>query len=214
MIKDQNEKNRKLTEAEQRRLAHYEALSADYIAQGYKRTELTVGIVAANIFALMFGLPLVIAGIILFHIVHPGEMLLRLSFPEFVLFIVLMFVLVVGHELIHGVTWSIFAAQHFRDIEFGFMKEYLTPYCTCKCPLSRGKYIVGALMPLIVLGLLPMIMGITLGWKLWMLLGMIMTISAGGDILIVINILKYKSSCNEIVYIDHPTQAGGVIFER
>ena len=32
--------------------------------------------------------------------------------------------------------------------------------------------------------------------------------------MIVLNVLKYKSDAKDIVYIDHPTQAGGVIFER
>ena len=38
--------------------------------------------------------------------------------------------------------------------------------------------------------------------------------SAAGDILIIWNILRYKSNAKDIVYIDHPTQAGGVIFEK
>ena len=127
---------------------------------------------------------------------------------------VLMVILVVVHELVHGITWSFFTENHWKDIEFGFMKEYLTPYCTCACPLTRGQYIIGTLMPLVLLGLIPLAAAIMAGSYLWLWLGIIMTMSAGGDILIVINILKYKSQAAQVVYIDHPTQAGGVIFEK
>ena len=130
------------------------------------------------------------------------------------LFLVLFVALIVAHELIHGLSWSIFTPRHWKDVEFGFMKQYLTPYCTCRVPLAKGQYIFGALMPLVLLGLLPMLAGILAGSMGLMLLGVIMTDSAAGDILIVWKILRYRSDAGEIVYVDHPTQAGGVIFER
>lgn len=39
----------------------------------------------------------------------------------------------------------------------------LTPYCHCDVPLSKRAYIAGALMPLIVLGILPGIVGVVIG---------------------------------------------------
>lgn len=94
------------------------------------------------------------------------------------------------------------------------MKQYLTPYCTCLVPLSKGTYIFGALMPLVILGIVPMIAGVVTGdWSVE-LMGIIMADSAAGDIMIVRDILRYRSTAEEVVYIDHPTQAGGVIFER
>ncbi|MBQ5958022.1 MAG: hypothetical protein IJL44_02400 [Bacteroidales bacterium] len=47
----QQEKNRKLSEKEQRRLAAFEATCERYLQQGYKRTDLTIGIVKANLLA-------------------------------------------------------------------------------------------------------------------------------------------------------------------
>ncbi|MBQ4046171.1 MAG: DUF3267 domain-containing protein [Lachnospiraceae bacterium] len=214
MVKDVKEKKRVLTEAEKRRLAHYEKLSEEYEARGFRRTELTVGIVRANIFAILYGIPLSILGFVLFFMKNNDVNLMRMSFSKLILLMVLMVILVVVHELVHGITWSFFTENHWKDIEFGFMKEYLTPYCTCACPLTRGQYIIGTLMPLVLLGLIPLAAAIMAGSYLWLWLGIIMTMSAGGDILIVINILKYKSQAAQVVYIDHPTQAGGVIFEK
>ena len=210
---DEKEKSRQLTEAEQRRLAAFEALSETMLGQGYRRAELTVGIVRANIFAVVLLIPLLIVGIGLF-LLKNQQFSGSFSPVTPILFFVVLVVLIVVHELIHGLSWAVYAEHHWKDIEFGFMKQYLTPYCTCTVPLSKGQYIFGALMPLFVLGILPMIVGILTGSAPVLFMGIIMADSAAGDILIVWKILRYKSEAESIVYIDHPTQAGGVIFEK
>lgn len=210
---DEKEKSRQLSPAEERRLRAFEALSETMGAQGYRRVELTVGIVKANLFAVVLLIPLLIIGIGLFLLKNGG---VGRGFAGInpLLFVVLLFALIVIHELIHGLSWAIFAEHHWKDIEFGFMKQYLTPYCTCVVPLSKGQYIFGALMPLVLLGLLPMLAGILTGSMQTLLMGIIMADAAAGDILIVWKILRYRSGADSIVYIDHPTQAGGVIFEK
>lgn len=210
---DAREKSRDLSPAEERRLRAFEEQAARMIGQGYRRVDLTVSIVKANVFAVLLLIPLLIAGIGLFLLKNRrfgwngGAM-------SVLLFSIALFVLIVVHELIHGASWALFAEHRWRDIEFGFMKQYLTPYCTCGVPLSKGQYIFGALMPLLLLGLLPMIAGILLGSLGAVLMGIIMADAAAGDILIVWKILRYKSEAGSIVYMDHPTQAGGVIFEK
>ena len=69
-------------------------------------------------------------------------------------------------------------------------------------------------MPLIILGIIPSIVGICIGSLKVLIFGIVMIISAGGDILLVVQILRYKSQAKEVLYVDHPTQAGGVVFER
>lgn len=210
---DEREKSRKLSPAEERRLRAFEAMAESMGARGYRRVELTVGIVKANVFAVVLLIPLLIVGIGLFLLKNGG---IGRGFAGInpILFFVLLFALIVIHELIHGLSWAIFAEHHWKDIEFGFMKQYLTPYCTCAVPLSKGQYIFGALMPLVLLGLIPMLVGILTGSLQTLLMGIIMADAAAGDILIVWKILRYRSGAESIVYIDHPTQAGGVIFEK
>lgn len=36
------------------------------------------------------------------------------------------------HELIHGITWSIFLENVFKSIKFGVLWKTLTPYCHSK----------------------------------------------------------------------------------
>ena len=47
-----------------------------------------------------------------------------------------------------------------------------------------------------------------------LLIGMVMILGAAGDILIVIELLRYRSNAAEKLIYDHPTQAGCVVFER
>ena len=211
--RDEKEKSRELTPAEEKRLLRFEELSDRLIGQGYRRVELTVSIVKANISAVVLLIPLLIAGGGLFFL-RNQSMSGGLGKMNPLLFAALFFAMIVVHELIHGLSWSLFAENHWKDIEFGFMKQYLTPYCTCGVPLKKGSYIFGALTPLVLLGILPMIAGILTNSLGLLLLGVIMADAAAGDILIVWKILRYRSEAGTIVYIDHPTQAGGVIFEK
>ena len=210
---DAREKARTLTEAEKRRLAQFENLSDELLRQGYRRSELTVGIVSANAFGVVLLIPLAVIGMGLFYLKNRS---LAGGFGSMsFLWIMLVFaVLIPVHELIHGISWAVFAKHHFKDIEFGFMKQYLTPYCTCKVPLSKGQYLFGALMPLILLGILPMIAGILIGSMPMLLIGILMADAASGDIMIAWKVVRYKSRAADVLYIDHPTQAGGVIFEK
>lgn len=210
--KDKKETERKLSEAEQRRFEKFEALSKKMEEQGFKWVELTVSIVKANVFAIALLIPLLVIGFGLLIYFHRDGLAIRTV--GMLTSLLALAALVVAHEAIHGLSWAPFAENGLKDIEFGFMKQYLTPYCTCLTPLTKGQYIFGALMPMIVLGIIPMIWGIIAGSLYIEFIGIVMTNSAAGDILIVRNILRYKTDAETVVYIDHPTQAGGVIFER
>lgn len=209
------EKDRKLSAKEQKRLGVFEETCERLSQEGYKKTDLTIGIVKANLFVFLLAIPVVAISVLLFAWRNPISLLTPTPKGS-LLFIVLFFMLILAHELIHGLTWSIYAKHHFKDIEFGFMKEYLTPYCTCTTPLPKSHYILGALMPCIVLGIIPTMIGILLGLHLLFWIGIVMILSAGGDIMIVWKVLAFKKqdSSKETLIYDHPTQAGSVIFER
>ena len=201
---------RKLTEKEQKRLDRFEQTAEDLQAKGYRRVDLVVDIARANAFGLAMMVPLFIGGFLLFWKLHPE------GIQQFnpVAFLILYLVLIVVHELLHGITWSLFSEHHWQDIDFGIMLKLLTPYCTCAVPLAEGQYIAGALMPLIVLGILPTIAALVNGSTLVLLTGLVMIVSAAGDILIVRKLRSHRTEATEIIILDHPTEAGTVIFER
>ena len=55
--RDEKEKSRELTEAEKRRMEKFEAMSESMIAQGYRKVELTVSVVFANVFSVILFIP-------------------------------------------------------------------------------------------------------------------------------------------------------------
>ncbi len=211
--KDEKEKGRQLSEAEERRLKEFTKKCENWEKEGYRRTDLTISIVFANIFSILLFVP--------FGSVFGGLFVLvnRNRFREFsgwnvILFWIAYLTAIVLHEAIHGLTWAVFMPNGLKDIEFGIMMQYLTPYATCKQPLKKGPYILGALMPLLLLGIIPSVLAVFLNSLTMLFFGIIMSVSAAGDILIVWEVLKYKPQGEQVFYMDHPTQGGGVIFEK
>ena len=201
---------RKLSAAEQRRAEEFEKLSGKMKEEGYTITERIVGIVKANAISLIAMIPVFAVGMYLFFKINAPS---NIDFNGLIL-IAAMLVLVVVHELLHGMTWALFTENHWKDIEFGFMKELLTPYCTCRVPLKKGAYLAGSLMPLIVLGIIPFIVSLFNGSFMLLVISLVMMLAATGDIIVSIMMLRYKSDAGEVIFLDHPYKAGFVVFER
>ena len=129
-------------------------------------------------------------------------------------FISILLVITVGtvlHELIHGITWAKYTENGFKSIRFGIMWRMLTPYCHCVEPLKVKHYILGAIMPTIILGFLPFVFSLVTGNLLWLFFGVFFTMGGVGDFLI-INLLR-KEKKDDLV-LDHPTEAGCYIFRK
>lgn len=210
-MKQKENKGRTLTEAEQRRLDRFEQLADDMARQGYVRRDITISTGWANVFAIVLLIPLFLIGYGLFYAIHRS---FWLNGFNVLAMLIAMIVLIVVHELIHGASWSLFAPHGFKDIEFGIMWSSLTPYCTCAAPMKKWQHIFGTAMPLILLGIIPMIAGIISGSLSVLLIGILMADSAAGDIMVIYKMLRHRTSAQDVVYMDHPTEAGAVAFER
>ena len=183
-------------------------------AKGYTRNDRTIYIMKANVVTILLSLPVIVVAVGLFFLVNRSGATDGWDRSSFWIFTFSYILLIVVHELIHGLTWSIFAPNHWKDIEFGFMAQYLTPYCTCGVPLEKGQYILGALMPLIVLGLIPAVIAIFSGSFLLLMISVVMIMSAGGDVLLVRELLRFRTDAKEQLIYDHPTQAGSIVFTK
>lgn len=183
-------------------------------AQGWTRTEKTVSIAAANTWGLLVTLPVVIAFGVWFVLRHGTTVLGELSVIEIILIVVMYLGLIFVHEGLHGVTWACFAPEHFKQIEFGFIKQQLTPYCWCGAPLTKGRYLLGSMMPGLVLGVLPCTAACLLGWPAWLWLGELMLLGAAGDLLISLKLLGCGGRGKELCCLDHPTECGLILFEK
>ena len=117
---------------------------------------------------------------------------------------------IVLHELIHGLTWALLGRRPLRDIEYGIKWEYLTPYAHARVPLTAQAYRWGAVMPGIILGLVPAGWGIATGDGGPFLYGLLFTVAAGGDFLI---LWLLRAVPRHALVEDHPTQAGCFVLE-
>lgn len=217
MNKDRDEQNRPLTPAEQHRMERFIQISAQMEKQGFQKNELTISLVRASIAILIAAVPVVAGAFFLFGYIHPDafrHVSSTLSFGKLASVIVGLVLLTVVHELIHGLFWGLFSRHHFRDIEFGVIWQYGAAYCTCKEPLKKGQYILGGIMPLILLGILPLIYSIAAGSVPGLLIGLVMTLAAGGDVMIIISLLRFHTNAKEVIIYDHPTQGGCVVFAK
>jgi hypothetical protein len=183
----------------------------------YKQEELTIEAGKAQLsviiyflpFLLLFGLPYFLIwrnNLTIQNYINPikdlGQWTIVIIFSSMIMGIIL-------HELIHGLTWSIFAKNGLKSMKYGVIWKWLTPYCHCKEPLLVKEYIIGALMPAIILGFIPSIMAIFTGNITLILFGLFFTMAAGGDFMI-INILR-KEAMDSLVQ-DHSSKIGCYIY--
>ncbi len=115
------------------------------------------------------------------------------------------------HELIHGVVFAFFAKKGIKSVKFGIVWKMLTPYAHCKEPLPIRSYMLGVIMPFILLGFLPGIYAIFTGNLPLLFFAIFFSGAAVGDFMI-LNLI-YKENKDNLV-LDHPTEGGCFILKK
>lgn len=176
--------------------------------EGYVPEKKTISILWANLLSLvLFVVTLGAALLLLFAFHHEiaVDKLSHIFLQSFVMFIIG----IVVHELIHGITWISLVRKGFSHLSFGFMAGAV--YCHIDVPMRKRQYVIGALMPLLLLGVVPWAAGIAAGSMLWMLFGTLMITGAMGDIMIVWTVRNEPA--DSLVY-DHPSEAGCYVYRK
>lgn len=173
--------------------------------EGYATELRTIGMLKANVMALVVLGLFCLLGVAGMYAVWGG-----ISFGRpwsSMLFCIGIFAGVAVHELIHGFTWMWATRSGFSHLRFGLLQGGV--YCHIDVPMSKRKYVVGVLMPLLLLGIVPFLLSFATH-SLWlMLFGAIFIGCAMGDVLIVWAIRK--ESPDTLVY-DHPSEPGCVVY--
>ena len=210
-----------LTPAEIKRQELFDKKEKEILAKGYKRKDIITTVLKANFVGILLTLPfvlLVVGGFILkngfFNIDSAINENPVMYFVKLAIIMVVTGLLAVVHEKIHGWFWTIGAENGSKDIEFGFQKETLTPYCTCKSPLTKKMYILGSMMPMTILGVVLGIVSIFVGSWVVLAIAVLQIIGGSGDILITSMLLRYDTKDKDVILIDHPTKIGLVAFEK
>lgn len=191
--------------------------------ENYQKVKLTVNLVWANVFGILIIIPIALIFGLPYYFIWGSfvtkqslkDIISNISPGHFGLAVLLLFlILILGiilHELIHGLTWARYTSKGLKSMKFGVLWTMLTPYCHCKEPLIVKQYIIGAIAPAIVLGLIPAIISIIIGNLGLLIFGMFFTMAAGGDFLI-INLLRKEKMDNFVQ--DHPSEAGCFIYRK
>lgn len=101
------------------------------------------------------------------------------------LFVLICIVGVILHEAIHAFFFSFYLPSNLQGVRFGFNKEHGIPFVHIKEPISVHGFRVGAVMPLIILGIIPATLGLYLGYISLTAFGALFIISASGDLLLI-----------------------------
>lgn len=205
-----------MTKDEKIRIDNFTRVSKELFEKGYEEIKVGMGVLKANIMAALIFVPIMYlifkAYVKLYSIDDFIDFVLDIK--KFMFFIITSIVFIVIHELLHGFTWSLFTENGFKDVAFGFMWKYLTPYCSCKVPMRKGQYVLGLLMPLILLGIVPTILGFAMGSVFLTALGAFYIFAAGGDIIMAYLILSRDLKGKDVLLFDNPTEMGVSFFEK
>lgn len=177
--------------------------------------KVVIDIVKANVFGVVLMVVSAILFLVPFFLIWKDRKPISTMLVEFgdsiPVLLALMFVGIVVHELIHGLTWTYFAKNGWKSISFGVMWKMLTPYCHCDEPMSIPGYMCGAMMPCVVLGVIPAVVALFIGSLPLLAWGVFFIAAAGGDIWM--TWLLTKENPKSMV-LDHPSEAGFYILDE
>ena len=186
------------------------------------KKEVTMGAGEANIYALVFLIPIIIVLAIPYYYIWSEQFTMEKieeyleardawTYIDIAIGMVILLISIITHELLHGLGWSIYAKKGWKSIKFGMNWKFLTPYCHCKEPRLLNKYRFGSVLPAIILGIIPSIIAIITGHLGLMAFGFFFTFAAGGDFLI-LWLLRNEYSTDFVQ--DHPDKIGCFIIRQ
>ena len=160
---------------------------------------------SANMFSLVFaGIIFAVLGFIYYRIW--GYFIQQPSLNNInVLFLLVAAGFLFVHEIIHAIVWS----KH-TDVKFDFIFKSLFRLCYCENAIKMKKYIIGLIIPSIILGIIPAVAGMVLGNKAIFLFGLIM-IAAGGDDFFAVYVLRKANKESWIK--DMKSRIGFIVYE-
>ncbi len=206
---------RKLTEKELKRKDCFEKFNSEMQQKGYKMKSMIINTQQAKYFSLLIMFPFMAVAFWIYNNMNGFDLDLdRISWGLVIAVPLLILCLFMLHELIHGITWGIFAKNHFHSIDFGIIWSSFSPYCTCSEPLRKWQYLLGTAMPTLVLGGGGAVAAVMTNQLLLFFLAEYMILSGGGDFQIILKSMFYHTDKKETVYCDHPYECGFVVFER
>lgn len=198
-------KEKKLTPRQMKQLQNFNTLRKKLLEKGYTEKKLSFDLVKANLVAFISTLPIVLVLLVLYIVVNGVD---QTASGSGFMFIIMVLVGIVIHELIHGAVGAVFAKNKWQSIHFGFDWATFTPYCHCAEALSVAQYALVVVLPTLFLGFLPYLIGLAFSRLPIALYGLLFIFMGGGDAYILWLLRKERQG----IILDHPFLGGCVIF--
>lgn len=189
---------------------NFEKIKAQLQEQGYHEKDITITSGKAMVSGVFYALPFVIIfGLLYRFLLIDRAYLLEVSGLSFyIMFLAIIAVSVVIHELLHGVGWAVASGEGWNVVRFNI--NAMMPSCACKVALDKKSYLFGVLTPFVVLGLGSICFIFIYPGTVSFLTMIVNFVSAGADLMIACNVLKER----DVLIADHPKEAGYIAFYR
>lgn len=178
------------------------------------RREVKIDLVEANKISLgIMAVAVLLYGVPYFMIWQEQLVLETIVPPSGLRFFMYAVIFIAGaavHELIHGITFACYAKRGFHAVSYGIIWKMLTPYAHCDEPLRSRQYVVAALMPCVLLGIVPAVVSLCIGSFPMLVFGILFTAAAAGDLIMSRLVLKEDK---DSFILDHPSEAGFYVLD-
>lgn len=205
-----NSLNRRCHHESQKNSKAFNRIQDQLKANGYREKDVTISSGKAMVLGVVFALPfIVIIGLLYRFVLIKRAHLSEIGGASFyIMFIAIIAVSVVVHELLHGIGWAISSRKGWKVVRFNI--NAMMPSCTCKMALKKKTYLIGVLAPFVVLGLSSILFIFVYPGTVSFLTMMVNFVAAGADLLIAFHILREEDG----FIVDHPTEAGYIAFYK
>ena len=199
-----------------RKKQEYEDLVAEKEKEGLEVRLEKISVFAANVFGILVMFVMAAISYPLFVLVNGSDSLDTdrvFGYPGrsgLLIFLGIYIVSIFVHEFIHGFFWHFPCKKKWGSIDFGYNAKNFTPYCHCCEALSVPVYFWGAIAPTLILGVLPIIIGIFSGILVLVSFGVIGVVGGCGDIMVIWTLRKHK----DCLLFDHPYEVGYAYFVK
>lgn len=105
----------------------------------------------------------------------------ELSFSGTLTLLLVFALSILVHELLHAVGFWLVGGAPLHQIHFGFNWAGLAPFAHCPVPLRASAYRLTVLLPGLVLGVIPGLLGVAMRLPLLVMWSTLMLLAAGGD---------------------------------
>ena len=112
------------------------------------------------------------------------------------------------HEMIHGLGFILIGKAKLNEVKFGVIWKAVTPYAHCKVPLGINAYRISLLLPVIITGIIPLILGLAMESLLTVVVAAFLTTGGIGDWLIFRRLQPFPSHA---FVSDHPSEIGCIV---